>query len=64
MNCPLCELGELVKRKGRYGEFLGCSRYPNCAYTQQIKGKETKSQKLDKEATAFLKRHGYGKDGL
>jgi len=25
MTCPLCR-GELIKRKGRFGEFMGCSR--------------------------------------
>ncbi|MFN2466471.1 MAG: type I DNA topoisomerase [Candidatus Dormibacteria bacterium] len=30
--CPKCEVGELVKREGRYGEFVGCSRYPECDY--------------------------------
>jgi DNA topoisomerase-1 len=30
--CPRCGEGELVKREGRYGEFVGCSRYPECDY--------------------------------
>src|SRR5207245_103362 len=30
--CPKCGEGELVKRQGRYGEFVGCSRYPDCDY--------------------------------
>lgn len=29
--CPKCG-GRLVKRKGRYGEFIGCSNYPKCHY--------------------------------
>ena len=33
--CPRCG-GELVRRKGRYGEFLGCSNYPRCRYTKNI----------------------------
>jgi DNA topoisomerase-1 len=31
-KCPKCSEGELVKRQGRYGEFVGCSRYPDCDY--------------------------------
>jgi DNA topoisomerase-1 len=31
-TCPKCGEGELVKREGRYGEFVGCSRYPQCDY--------------------------------
>lgn len=29
--CPKCG-GILVKRKGKYGEFIGCSNYPQCHY--------------------------------
>lgn len=30
--CPKCG-GELVKRKGKYGYFIGCSNYPKCTFT-------------------------------
>lgn len=30
--CPYCKT-ELVLRKGKYGEFYGCSNYPKCRYT-------------------------------
>ena len=30
--CPKCG-GSLVLRKGKYGEFYGCSNYPKCRYT-------------------------------
>lgn len=33
--CPVCG-GELRKRKGRFGEFFGCSNYPRCRYTRNI----------------------------
>jgi DNA topoisomerase-1 len=34
-DCPEC--GEpLVKKRGRFGEFIGCSGYPNCRYTRPI----------------------------
>jgi DNA helicase-4 len=29
--CPECESGWLVERKGRFGSFLGCVRYPECS---------------------------------
>lgn len=32
-DCPRCG-GSLVKRKGRYGAFWGCSGFPNCRYTE------------------------------
>ncbi len=33
--CPECG-GELIKRDGRFGEFIGCANYPTCKYTRQI----------------------------
>ncbi|PZT48060.1 DNA topoisomerase I [Helicobacter valdiviensis] len=33
-NCPLCGK-ELIKRSGRFGEFVGCSGYPKCKYIQK-----------------------------
>jgi DNA helicase-4 len=35
-RCPVCETGTMVVRKGRYGKFLGCNRYPNCRHTEQL----------------------------
>ena len=31
-RCPRCS-GTLVLRSGKYGQFYGCSNYPNCKYT-------------------------------
>ena len=28
--------GKLARRKGKFGEFFGCSRYPNCKHTEQL----------------------------
>ncbi len=33
--CPECG-EELVKRRGRYGEFIACSGFPNCKYARKI----------------------------
>jgi len=33
--CPTCG-GKLVMRKGKFGEFIGCSNYPKCQFTQKI----------------------------
>ena len=33
-DCPLCG-SPLVKRKGRYGEFVACSNYPECKYIKK-----------------------------
>ena len=31
-KCPLCDTGEVVIRDGKFGKFLSCSQYPECAY--------------------------------
>ena len=36
MICPKCG-GKLVKRKGKYGTFIGCANYPKCHYIKQTK---------------------------
>ncbi len=28
--------GELLRRAGRYGDFIGCENYPKCKYTRPI----------------------------
>lgn len=33
--CPVCG-EELLKRKGRFGVFYGCSGYPGCRYTRNV----------------------------
>lgn len=30
IRCPRCKVGIMKKRKGKYGEFWGCSNYPEC----------------------------------
>lgn len=34
-QCPLCG-GDLVKRKGKYGEFVACGNYPTCKYIPKV----------------------------
>jgi DNA topoisomerase I len=35
--CPLCNLGQLSLKVGKFGAFIGCSNYPECRYTRQLK---------------------------
>lgn len=34
-TCPICK-SPMVKRQGKFGEFYGCSRYPECKGTLKI----------------------------
>ena len=33
-RCPRCG-GELIKRNGKYGEFMGCSIFPKCRFVKK-----------------------------
>jgi len=33
--CPKCGEGTLVGKRGRFGPFVGCSRYPDCDYIKK-----------------------------
>ncbi len=33
--CPECGEGTLVSKSGRFGPFVGCSRYPDCKYIKK-----------------------------
>ncbi|MCP4154958.1 MAG: DNA topoisomerase I, partial [bacterium] len=62
--CPLCG-GELRKRKGKFGEFMGCSNYPGCKYTYNLDStgkheankvtKETEGKDICPECGSLLK---------
>jgi DNA topoisomerase-1 len=48
-NCPQCG-SELVKRKGRFGEFIACSGFPKCKYTKPVEeGKKTTAKSAPKK---------------
>ncbi|TYB80821.1 MAG: type I DNA topoisomerase [Kosmotoga sp.] len=35
-KCPKCG-SPLIKKRGRYGEFIACSAYPKCKYTRNVR---------------------------
>ena len=52
LTCPKCQK-ELVVRRRRMGEFLGCSGYPKCKFTQNFtRDPQGKLSPLDQEAEA------------
>ena len=46
-GCPKCG-EELLLRSGRFGEFIACSGFPKCKYTEQVEGEK----KEEKEASS------------
>lgn len=35
-ECPKCKEGHLILRKGKFGKFMGCTKYPKCDYTSKL----------------------------
>ena len=35
-KCPACAEGRIGLKFGRFGAFIGCSKYPNCRYTRPL----------------------------
>ncbi|PAF51525.1 type I DNA topoisomerase [Helicobacter sp. 13S00477-4] len=59
--CPKCG-SELVKRSGRYGEFIACSAYPKCKYIKPQDKEDIQTQEVDevceKCGKPMVKKHG------
>jgi DNA topoisomerase-1 len=53
IKCEVCKDGEMVKRSGRFGNFLGCSKYPKCKTIINLdsdgKQKAAKDKKVAKD---------------
>jgi DNA topoisomerase-1 len=49
-KCEKCGKGELLERISRHGFFLGCSRYPDCDFTQDL-STELGSEEVESENT-------------
>ncbi len=48
--CPLCHEGTLVVKSGKFGAFLGCSRYAlGCQYTENIAGAGSRKKRWPKK---------------
>ena len=53
--CPNCEEGKMVLRKGKYGRFLACNKYPDCKTTLKlpVKGKISAVDQEEQEEGHF-----------
>ncbi|HIP54335.1 MAG TPA: type I DNA topoisomerase [Sulfurimonas autotrophica] len=59
-TCPKCGEHELLLRSGRFGNFIACSGFPKCKYTEQCDEEGNKVEK--KETTADEKCDKCGAD--
>ncbi len=55
-KCPECG-GDLVRRRGQHGTFVGCANYPKCKYIQRRKPKHT-GQKCPSCGSDLIVRRG------
>lgn len=51
-ECPKCKEGHLIVRKGKYGKFMGCTKYPKCDYTNKIETARAEYKKTINEEFA------------
>ena len=65
-NCPKCGEHELLLRSGRFGNFIACSGFPKCKYTEQCdeegnaveKKEQTADEKCDKCGSDMIVKNG------
>ncbi|MBP2171830.1 DNA topoisomerase I [Methanococcus voltae] len=59
-KCPKCD-GVLTIKRGAFGVFRGCSNYPTCKYTENLKGESNEKEivgKCPKCGSDLVKRKG------
>jgi DNA topoisomerase-1 len=63
--CPACAAGRLGLKLGRYGSFIGCSRYPECQFTRRLamEGGEGEAETL-REGMRTLGKHPETQDDI
>lgn len=60
-KCPQCGAGDLMKKVGRFGPFISCSRYPDCKYIKNIEKKTGVTCPQCGKGDIIEKRSRYGK---
>ena len=47
--CPKCKEGELSLKTGKFGAFVGCTRYPECRFTRPFAQAEGREGDIERE---------------
>ena len=47
--CPKCNEGELSLKTGKFGAFVGCTRYPECRFTRPLAQAEGREGDIERE---------------
>lgn len=35
-DCPKCDEGKLIIKRGRFGQFISCDKFPDCSHTEPL----------------------------
>ena len=54
--CPLCNEGQLSLKLGKYGAFIGCSRYPECKFSRVLAPSGAEASEGDRPGVRVLGR--------
>lgn len=60
-KCPKCKEGYLIAREGKFGKFMGCTKYPKCNYTNKIENARAEYKKSINEQFIDDMRRAYSK---
>ena len=52
--CPLCGEGQLSLKLGKFGAFIGCSRYPECKFSRVLAPSGAESSEGDRPGVRVL----------
>ena len=52
--CPLCNEGQLSLKLGKFGAFIGCSRYPECKYSRVLAPSGAEASEGDRPGVRVL----------
>jgi DNA topoisomerase I len=52
--CPLCNEGQLSLKLGKFGAFVGCSRYPECKYSRVLAPSGAEASEGDRPGVRVL----------
>src|SRR5271155_4716370 len=52
--CPLCNEGQLSLKLGKFGAFIGCSRYPECKFSRVLAPTGAESAEGDRPGVRVL----------
>lgn len=60
VKCPDCG-GEMISRKGQYGTFWGCKKYPDCRGTRDSMGRSKAEREAERAQEREPKHFGWSR---